>query len=356
MAAEQEMFLGAVGRDGASSTYKISPRSVGIARAWRELLPVGYNPTNRSFQGFSLLFLGKQKGTKGDLSTGAEQAPLRLCPPCSARAGNPPRWQTRPPRRFKPSRLPPRAGVDVAAEGTSLKIKPRLGSSSVLAGITFGSRSEGDAAAPTRKAERRLAAEATQSSQLLHCTTSSFSHFDVTPRPPAFFWPIIRSSPHMRLQRRLASRAEHQPPPREVLRSPKAAVGTAPAVSKGAAGALPSQHPEGQRGETTTKIPARLFVTKAKPGSNQGKPLFSGYRAAGRISEWQEKNNLTLLILHSSFKAQKPRGPWSTSTLRLISGHFCPSKSVPTSTTAPAFAAPARSAGRDYARGPSKRY
>ena len=61
------------------------------------------------------------------------------------------------------------------------------------------------------------------------------------------------------------------------------------------------------------KISARLFVTRGKPGSNQGKLLFSSYRAAQRISsgisQRQEKNNLTPLILYHYFKAQKNSGP-----------------------------------------------
>lgn len=39
-------------------------------------------------------------------------------------------------------------------------MKPHLESSSVLTGVTFGSRSDGDAAALARKAERQLVVEA----------------------------------------------------------------------------------------------------------------------------------------------------------------------------------------------------
>lgn len=49
--------------DGAFGTYsKISPGSVGITGASRELLPESYNLTNLPFHGPSLFYLGNQKG------------------------------------------------------------------------------------------------------------------------------------------------------------------------------------------------------------------------------------------------------------------------------------------------------
>lgn len=96
------------------------------------------------------------------------------------------------------------------------------------------------------------------------------------------------------------------------------------------------------------KISARLFVT-TKPGSNKGKLLFSSYRAAQRISsgisEWQEKSNLTPLILYHYFKAQKTSGPMvnvaATAYLRPLLSLRHPPRSVPTPTAASALAAPA---------------
>lgn len=93
----------------------------------------------------------------------------------------------------------------------------------------------------------------------------------------------------------------------------QATVGTAQEVSKGALGSLPTSTQKDEEVRASQKFASRLSITRAKPGSNKRKLLFSSYQAplpiSSCISEWQEKKNLTPLILYHYFKAQRNSGP-----------------------------------------------